>query len=114
LWDSYWDSLARSGARSGHEGQLQGKNRAEEEGPALRKFRLFRVPVRPKRRDSVLIYFFVLWCTLPKPSTTRGNRKKKINLKFLKKKKKNTPCCFEGKSVRKIFLNFFMTPPAAT
>jgi hypothetical protein len=46
----------------------------------LEKFRLFRVPVRPKRRDSVLIFFwvdfFVHWCTLPETSTTRGGEKK--------------------------------------
>jgi hypothetical protein len=63
----------------------------------LEKFRLFRVPVRPKRRDSVLIIFlvdfFVLWCTLPKPSTTRGGKKKKkIKLKKRKQKlKKHSP-----------------------
>ena len=59
LRDELWDSLARSRTQSGLEGQLPGGNRAEEEGPGTwKKFRLFRVPVRPAG-DSVLINFFV-------------------------------------------------------
>lgn len=115
MWDSYWGSLARSGTRSGPEGKLQGENLAEEEGPALRKISAFQGAGLIKDEGLCFDFFFFfcrfffLGCTLPKPSTNRGVKKKK-NLKKNSKKINN----LKGKAVRKIFLNFFMKPLAAT
>lgn len=61
----------------------------------LEKFRIFRVPVRPKRRDFRLIYFLYFFlfflCTLPKPSRNRGGKKFKLKKKIKKKIKKHSP-----------------------
>lgn len=84
MWDSYWGSLARSGTRSGPEGKLQGENRAEEEGPTLRKISAFQGAGLIKDEDSVLIIFLFVdfFFFLGAHSTNRGGGgEKKMMLK---------------------------------
>jgi hypothetical protein len=93
LWDSCWHSLARSGTRSGPEGKLQGNNRAEEEGPALRKISAFQGAGKAKKEGLCSGFFFgtfffkIFWCTLPNIYKLGG---KKIMLKKNLLKKKTT------------------------
>lgn len=48
----------RSETRSGPEGQLQGGNRAEEEGPTLRKISALQGAGKAKEEDSIPLLFF--------------------------------------------------------
>jgi hypothetical protein len=74
LRGSHWDSLGRSG-------QLQGENRAEEEGPALRKISAFQGAGKAKDEGLCfgflfgIFFFFFFFSNTPEYLQIEGGKK---------------------------------------